>query len=545
MGGSRGRANPWLTASAGVAMGVVAVFFIGHLFIPAVPSPPHLLANAVFAHVPMTVFTITIRVLGSLAQPLTLLLSTITVVGIAVGLATRIGPPRRGAGGPTPETPAPGAWLRVAGAPGLRLSGAAVLLLFAVLYPPSGKGWLGLASDPPWAAVSGGLLGAVLYGFGTAAGARWLERRADAGEPTRVEPQPEPRPEPAPVSRRALLKMGLALTAGSAVLFAVDRWVFVRQLTADGVTTILPLNPSGGPAAGYGYFTTPNSDFYNVSIGLHPPRVLVDTWRLDVEGHVEQPYTVTYQWLAAQPAVEQWTTLICVSNPIGGRLISNARWRGVPLRELLLPARLREGAVHVVFHCLDGYHVSIPMERALAPYTLLVLGMNGDTLPLRNGFPARILVPGIYGMMHAKWVRRIEVVDHEYQGYWQRRGWTNDGTIRTMSRIDRPGSREEIPAGQPTRIAGIAFAGLNPITRVDVRIEGEGEDGRWRPAELEDPEVRAAWRFWSLPWTPPGPGSYALTVRTADAVQGAQREGDGTPLPAGAEGWHRTWVRAV
>lgn len=186
---------------------------------------------------------------------------------------------------------------------------------------------------------------------------------------------------------------------------------------------------------------TPVGAFYVVSKNFVDPSVAADAWELQVTGRVERPQTFRLAELRAFPAFTQQTTLTCISNPIGGDLISNGEWTGVRLAELLGRVGIRQHATEVVLYAYDGYTESLPLSKALESTTLLVYLMNGASLTRSHGFPARLVVPGRYGIKNVKWLRRIDVIAGDYRGFWQQRGWTDEATIRTMSRIDLPRPR--------------------------------------------------------------------------------------------------------
>ena len=286
-------------------------------------------------------------------------------------------------------------------------------------------------------------------------------------------------------------------------------------------------------------WVTPNETFYRVSKNLFDPRVRAERWRLRVDGLVEQPFELTYPDLDQLPGrVEQFTTLSCISNPVGGNLIGNARWTGVPLRTLLQRARLRPGVVDLRFEAADGYTESIPLEKALHPETLLAWRMNGQALPDNHGFPARLIVPGIYGMKHVKWITRIEAVGEDYLGFWEDQGWSDEAVVQTLSRIDVPQEGDTVGPG-PVFVAGIAFAGDRGISRVEVSPDG----GRnWYAAELEPSPTPITWVRWVWQWRAPSPGRYTLAVRACDGRGRWQDPEERPPLPDGATGLHRITV---
>jgi DMSO/TMAO reductase YedYZ molybdopterin-dependent catalytic subunit len=279
---------------------------------------------------------------------------------------------------------------------------------------------------------------------------------------------------------------------------------------------------------------TPNRLHYTVDESIIDPDIDAGAWHLTVDGLVARPARLGYADLVAMPAVEQYVTLQCISNFVGGDLVSTARWTGVPLADVLaLAGGASERAVRVVFHAVGGYSDSLPVAKALDRTTVVAYGMNGESLPRAHGYPARIIVPGIYGMKNVKWVERIEVVDYEYQGYWQRSdGWDNVATIKTASRIDVPAELSAV-SGQAT-VAGVAWAGDRGIRAVEVSLD----DGRtWRPAVLRRELARAAWRQWRLPWRPGTVGRSRIQVRAVDGRGQLQTAIPAQPHPDGASGY--------
>ncbi len=308
--------------------------------------------------------------------------------------------------------------------------------------------------------------------------------------------------------------------------------------------------PPGGPGTtqvpglldgivGLSPWLTPTKEFYTVSKNLFDPRVMENRWSLRVDGLVKRPLSFSYRELVgAAGQVEQYTTLSCISNPIGGDLIGNALWRGIPLARLLEHAGLQEGVVDLRFEAADGYTDSIPLAKALEPTTLLALEMNGQPLPPEHGFPARLVVPGIYGMKNVKWITRIEAVPYDYKGYWEVRGWSDTAVTRTLSRIDVPPDRGRLRQGR-IEVAGIAFAGDRGIGAVEVSFDG----GRsWEVAEVEPSPNAMTWVRWLKVWEPGRAGPYTLAVRAYDGRGQVQEDAEAPPLPEGATGYHRIQV---
>lgn len=286
---------------------------------------------------------------------------------------------------------------------------------------------------------------------------------------------------------------------------------------------------------------TPNDQFYYVSKNVYEdPSVSASSWQLTINGEgVEHPFTLSYQDLMNLPAVEQITTLECISNVVGGNLMSSALWKGVRLQDLLARAGVKPGSTKVAFHAADQYTDSIHLSKALDPMTLLVYLMNGQPLPQNHGFPARMIVPGIYGMKHCKWITRIEVVNYNFLGYWQQEGWNDDAIINLGARIDVPFPGVNLPVNRETYIAGVAFAGAKGVSAVDVSTD----NGRtWQRATLKKPLGAVTWTLWELPWTPSSQDSYALVARMIDLQGYYQQPVVADPYPNGSTGYDRIYV---
>ena len=287
-------------------------------------------------------------------------------------------------------------------------------------------------------------------------------------------------------------------------------------------------------------YITPNTDFYRIDTALVTPQVDVGAWRLDLTGLVDRPFSLTYDELLALEAVEETITLQCVSNEVGGNLVDNAVWQGVPLAVLLDRAGVRDEATQIVGRSVDRWTAGFPTDVAGdGRVALVAYGMNGEPLPTRHGFPARLVVADLYGYVSAtKWLREIELTTWDaFDGYWISRGWAKDGPIKTMSRIDVPGGGGRLPAGR-TAIAGVAWAPSRGVSAVEVRVD----DGEWQQCRIGDVASENTWVQWLYEWDAT-PGDHAISVRATDA-QGDVQTGDVTsPAPDGATGWHTRRVR--
>jgi len=282
---------------------------------------------------------------------------------------------------------------------------------------------------------------------------------------------------------------------------------------------------------------TPNEEFYVTSY-RSPPTIRLHQWALSLKGLVERPIALTYEQLVEKATVSRVVTLECVGNTIGGEFISTAEWSGVPLRSLLEEAGISAEAYDVVFRAADGFTDSIRVDRAMLGDVIIAYKMNGVPLPEGHGFPARAIVPGHYGMKSVQWLTEIEVVAHDYKGYYQQKGWTEDAIVKTMSRIDAPGHGSMLN-GLVQKVEGLAFAGSRGIRLVELSTDG---GDRWSPTNLAAPLSPYAWVFWSYDWTVPAPGRYTLLVRATDGSNSLQTSSEQEPSPDGASGLHEVTV---
>jgi DMSO/TMAO reductase YedYZ molybdopterin-dependent catalytic subunit len=287
------------------------------------------------------------------------------------------------------------------------------------------------------------------------------------------------------------------------------------------------------------YEVLTQKDFYTVSKNLIDPSVDVGTWSLKVDGLVERPTTYVYADITALPTHSDYYTLQCISNNVGGDLWGNAHWKGVRLVEILSRVGLKPGIRKIVFHADDGYTDSITLDAALRPDTLLAYEMNGERLTKEHGYPARLLIPGIYGMKNVKWITRIELVDYDFKGYWMQRGWSDPAPYQTSTRIDVPASRAQVPAGA-VAIGGVTFAGYRGIDKVEVSLD---DGNTWENAQLKPALSQNAWNLWVFR-KELAPGTYQVKARAVDGNGDVQTQREQDPLPDGATGYHSILLRA-
>jgi DMSO/TMAO reductase YedYZ molybdopterin-dependent catalytic subunit len=285
---------------------------------------------------------------------------------------------------------------------------------------------------------------------------------------------------------------------------------------------------------------TPNDDFYRIDIALQVPNIDPTDWELKITGLVDRPFSITYEELLALPLEEHVSTIACVSNEVGGDLIGNATWLGYPIRDLLAKAGPAADADMVLSSGPDGFTAGTPLETLTDPKraAILAIGMNGEPLPTQHGFPARMIVPGLFGYVSAtKWITTMEVTRFaDAEGYWTPRGWSALGPVKTAARIDTPRTGAKVGSGTDSGIvpiAGVAWAQHTGIKGVEVQVD----DGEWQEATLATPISNDTWVQWSLPWQAE-PGSHTARVRATDKSGETQTSQQAPPAPDGATGWH-------
>ena len=284
---------------------------------------------------------------------------------------------------------------------------------------------------------------------------------------------------------------------------------------------------------------TPNSEFYITTYSDNVPAIDPDAFRLKVEGLVGKPYTLTLKELEEMKDKTEFVTLECIGNPVGGDAISNALWDGVTLRKVIERAAPRAGIVKTAFFAEDGYSDSIPYPLSLSDDVFLAFKMNGEPLPGQHGYPLRVIVPGIYGMKNVKWLSKIELVNYNFKGYWEKREWSDEAVISVMSEVLMPMDGKTVPTGNYV-IGGIAFGGRYGISRVQVSTDRKKT---WHDAELKPPLSKWSWVLWRYDWRPSGEGEYEITVRAVDRSGKLQESGSllgklFRSFPDGAKGLH-------
>ena len=514
----RGRL-PWPRAVLIGVVTVLAAVAVGHLvagLLNPVASPVIAVGNSVRDLTPPAVTEWAIANLGDAKKILVFVGVGIVLLlaGVAAGLASRRRP-----------------W------PGMAL--AAII------------GVVGLLSVANQATVSGVDLLAPVLSLLAGVVVFWLLHRSAQDQLGTSEASRAPEPEP--VSRGNSRRRFLWTTGGAAVgaaalgtfgqIFAGRRDAEASRAAIGALTPARPAPPIPAGAdfvrQGTPRFLTANRDFYRVDTELLSlPQIRAEDWQLRIHGLVDDTKTFSFNDIRNRPLVERTITMTCVSNEVGGPYISTANFIGVPLRDLLDEAGVRPGADQLFSSSVDGWTAGTPVEAAMDRNrgALLAIGMNGEPLPIEHGFPARMVIPGLYGFVSAtKWVVDMELTTFDArQAYWRKRGWGVKAPIKTESRIDAPRGFATLPAGKVT-IAGIAWAQTVGIDKVEVRVNG----GSWEQAELSTEVNNQTWRMWRLD-VDLKPGTYKAEVRATDRHGHTQTPDRVPPIPDGATGWHST-----
>ncbi|MBI2708711.1 MAG: molybdopterin-dependent oxidoreductase [Actinobacteria bacterium] len=526
-----GRA-PWGAAVAGVAaagLALAATEVVG-VASPATPTLLQVVGNWLVERFAGSLRDVAVQLFGT-NDKRALVIGTV-LVSLALGAAVGRLALRRPAAGP------------------VAFSFAAAAGIAAGLTDP-------IARDHPIPVVAAGVAGAVVgavalrlllvRALGPSSGARRapLVRPGPSGEAG-----PDGGTAPARVARRRMLTWAvtaLGISAGSAWFAGALRGRRAAASAAPPVPLPAAADVAAVPAGsaldaavpGITPLITSNADFYRIDTALDVPRIAADRWRLRITGLVEREVEHTYRSLLARELVEVPITIQCVSNEVGGDLVGTARWRGVPLAALLDEARPRPDATQVVGVSADGFTAGFP-TRAVTDgrHALVAVGMNGRPLPAVHGFPARLVVAGLYGYVSAtKWLTEIRLTRLEdFDGFWIPRGWAKEGPIKTASRIDVPTGSDAVRAGRVV-VAGVAWAPARGIRAVQVRVDR----GPWRDADVAPAASDDLWVQWRWSWDAT-PGTRTLQVRAVDGTGALQDGRAAPPAPDGATGWHTRTV---
>ncbi len=390
----------------------------------------------------------------------------------------------------------------------LVFAAAGWLVVTAVLLPISGIGFLGLDDGPTTPLIWGALF--AVYGVVVQLGGDGIDSAIAPDQ-----------------GRRRMLGV-LPVTIG-----AVSVGVLALRLVPDWYQAIF--NPPEAGLSGASPALTPVQNFYVVSKNFSDPSVDAQGWRLSVGGLVDRPLSLTLADLRGLPGATQYVTMECISNNVGGGLMSTGSFSGVRLRDLLAMARPKATGSWAAFKAVDGYAESLPMSLIQgAPEILVAYDLDGAPLPMGHGFPARMLIPGHYGMKGPKWLEAIDLVDHESGGYWEQQGWDHNAVIRTTARFDVPHDGDTVKLGTIV-LAGVAFAGTRGIQKVEYSTDG---GGTWSPADFATPLSPLTWVLWQASWTPTREGAYRLLVRATDGGGALQDSHSAPSYPTGAAGYH-------
>jgi DMSO/TMAO reductase YedYZ molybdopterin-dependent catalytic subunit len=478
-------------ALAGLAL--VALMYLAGSFLGLRPLP-QALSGPVLAIMPGFVFGFLIDTLqhaGKVVEEFGLILAMVVGLG-ALGAAWAL---------------ASGRWRLAQSA--LVFAGAGWLVVTAALLPISGDGFLGL-NDGPTTPLVWGLLFAI-YGV-------ILQTGSPSSLPVEADPG----------RRRTLGAIPLAIGA-------VSLGVLALRLVPDWYRAIF--NPPEAALSGVSPEITPVGNFYLVSKNFYGQDPVVDAlgWTLSVGGNVDKPLKLSLAELRALPSTTEYVTLECISNNVGGGLMSTGNFTGVRLSDLLAMASPRNNGTWAAFKARDGYAESLPMSLIQAtPELLVAYDLDGAPLPEAHGFPARILLPGHYGMKGPKWLDSIDLVDHESGGYWEMQGWDHNAVVKTTARFDVPRDGDIVKLGTIS-LSGVAFAGTRGVSKVEYSTDG----GRsWSAADIKPPLSPLTWVLWSAAWTPGREGSYQLQVRATDGGGVAQDSKAAGSYPIGASGYH-------
>ena len=354
-------------------------------------------------------------------------------------------------------------------------------------------------------------------------------------------------------SRRSFLLRSAAVGVGAVVAGVAGRQLLERQRVApagagaaippaaETVPALAATADLSGTVPDLTPIVMPNERFYRIDTALLTPSVDTATWSLRIHGLVDRETTLTWEELIALPMFEQYATISCVSNEVGGKLVGNAKWTGVRLRDVLDLAGVQASASQLVGRSVDGWTAGMPMEWVMDPSRepMIAVKMNDEALPPVHGYPARLIVPGLYGYVSAtKWLSELEVTTWEaFDGYWIPLGWSKTGPILTQSRIDTPKTGARVSGRVP--IAGVAWAPDRGISKVEVAI-----DDVWQEARLSTPISDATWVQWVVEWDVT-PGDHTIMVRATDGTGETQTDMRTAPAPDGARGWDASHVRGA
>jgi DMSO/TMAO reductase YedYZ molybdopterin-dependent catalytic subunit len=509
------------------------------------PFPPEAGIESFISIVPASVQEPAVQQLGDLAGLLGLIVATIITVALygvlGILFGRYIGPRRRS-----------GSLSRLERA--LLYSLLPWLAFGLVLFPVTGYSIFGQSSafgspDTTWIFPLTLLLSQLL--FGSVLSGDLIRPNKLAARASRVRAG-----EPYSASRRAFIEKGTILV--SAVVLGLAS---VGRMISSLAQQALPI-PSGTGAIDLQdapqVFSDPrlqsltnsevtaNGSFYRVAIDLIDPSVAASSWSLRLSGAVLNPKKYGLADLEALPSVDEYNTFECVSNVVNGNLIGNAKWTGVRISDLFGDAGgALPSAKYVVFYSVDGYSVGIPISKAMMQDSVIAYRMNDATLPVRHGYPLRAVIPGLYGMMSAKWINEIKLVESVYIGYWQNRGWSNDGSVHTEALIMVPDNQSSVSLSKSNGsvlLGGVAYAGDRGISNVEISVDG---GKTWKAAELKKALSKLTWTLWAYDWHPPSTGAFDVYARATDGAGVVQTSVVTDTFPNGATGYAMIMVNVA
>lgn len=429
---------------------------------------------------------------------------------------------------------------------GRRVAAVWIVVAVAVLGAASSLGRGGAGGSAMLATLLGGAVSAfVLWWLSALATNAWPGKRQSPSELSQMESSG------AVASRRRFFRVSGAVAGATVLGTGLAAWLrSTAAVTAErlGIELPTPVEPLSEVSAGVDVglegvtpFFTPNDDFYRIDTALAVPHVSTDGWQLRIHGLVDQAVTLDYDELLARPMIEVDATIACVSNQVGGDLIGNARWLGCRLDDLLEEAGIEASADQIVGRSVDGFTAGFPTATLDGRDAIVAVGMNGEALPTVHGYPARLIVPGLFGYVSAtKWLAEIELTRFEdFEGYWIPRGWDRDAPVTTSSRIDTPKDHSEVAAGERFGVGGVAWAMIRGVEAVEVQVDG----GRWEPALLGEQYSGSTWRQWhhALELEP---GEHRLAVRATDGEGHTQSAERALPGPNASSGHHTITLNA-
>jgi DMSO/TMAO reductase YedYZ molybdopterin-dependent catalytic subunit len=549
--------NTWTEFGRAAVAGFVSLGFLLILRIASVaPFPPESALEAFLRVIPESIEEPSVQAVGGLAGELGVAVATIIaacVYGVFGIIFAKIYAPRM-------TTRSLSTYEKF-----LVFSLVPWLFFGLIVLPATGTSIFGISSGfgsaaqnlwvfPLASLVANLVFGVVLaWEYGSSAKALFAPRTTSIPVAAQVRPMSETRA----VSRRSFIEKGaIALASLAFLVTGID-----SLLSSASVQSSQGTSPSGSSvnlgnapqifddsrlSALVNSEITANSNFYQVDIDIFAPAVNGNTWSLDAGGLVANPKTYSLADLQSLPKTIEYNTFECVSNVVNGNLISNAEWGGVRLSDLFSDmGGVQQGTEYIVFYSVDGYSVGVPVSRAMMKDAMVAYEMNNAPLPQNHGYPLRAVIPGLYGMMSAKWISKIQAVSQDYIGYWQSRGWSDTGVVQTLAFILVPGSGNDVSLSQnggSVMLGGYAYAGDRGISKVEVSTDG---GKTWQNATLKPPIANNTWTLWAYEWITNTTGSFPVYARATDGTGALQSSASTNTFPNGATGYAMILVDVV